>query len=101
MSSLFDQRTWIILASLGSLFFVGLTIYYSLQQQTRQFVPATCVIALGCVSSLIRGTCDSHSSSVEGIWRLLTILLLIGGGIMYQRESNRMKRRTDRGETEG
>jgi len=50
MSSLFDQRTWIILASLGSLF---------------------------------------------------SILLLIGGGIMYQREWNRLKRRTDRGKAEG
>ena len=101
MSRLFDQRTWIIIASLGSLFFVGLTIYYSLQKQTRQFVPATCVIASGCVSSLIRGACDSHFSRAGGIWRLLTVLLPIGGGIMYQREWNRMKRRTYRADPEG
>ena len=101
MSRLFDERTWIILASLGSLFFVGLTIYYSLQKQTRQFVPATCVIALGCISGMIRGAFDSPSSRVGGIWRLLTVLLLIGGGIMYQREWNRMKRRADHADSEG
>jgi hypothetical protein len=34
----------------------------------------------------------SYFSGAEGIWRLLTVLLLIGGAIMYHREWNRMKR---------
>jgi hypothetical protein len=46
---LFDQGTWTIGATLGSLFFVGLTVYYSLQKSTRPFVPATFVMALGCL----------------------------------------------------
>ena len=87
-----DQRPTIIIASLGGLFFVGLTLYYSLHQRTRHFVPATFVIALGCFSSLTRTILVPSFSRAGGVWRVLTALLLIGGGIMYQRQWNRMKR---------
>jgi hypothetical protein len=97
----FGQGTWVIGAALGSLFFAGLTLYYALQKRTRPFAPATFVIALGCVSGLTRSVIVSHFSGAGGIWRLLTVLLLIGGGIMYQREWDRMKRGTQRDGPEG
>ena len=80
------------LSPLSDRFFVVLTVYCSLQKRTRRFVPATFVIALGCLGSLTRSVFVSYFSGAEGIWRLLTVLLLIGGAIMYQREWNRMKR---------
>jgi predicted transporter len=81
-----------IITSLGSLFFIGLILYYSLQKRSRHFVPATLVIALGCLSSLTRSVFVPSFPGAGGIWRLLTALFLIGGGIMYQREWNRTKR---------
>jgi uncharacterized membrane protein len=93
MSSwLLDQRTWIIIISLLSLFFVGLTLYYSLQKRTRRFAPATFVITLGCLSSLIRSIFVPYFSRAGGVWRLFTVLLVIIGGVMYQRQWNQMKR---------